>query len=124
MAYILIVDDDPDVRTYLTTLFRDHGHETDTAEDGVLGLEKAKSRRPDLITLDVIMPNQTGVKMYRSIVADPDCKDVPVLIVSGVTQYKELFSRDHKTMPKPAAFIEKPVDRDVLLEMINKLVSA
>lgn len=121
MPRILIIDDDPDVRTYLSVFLKDNGYEIITAEDGDDGMAKAKEHKPDLITLDIIMPNQTGIKMYRTLKKDETLKNIPVLIVSGVTRYKELFSRDHKTMPKPEAFIEKPVDRDLLLAKIKEL---
>jgi len=122
VAKILIVDDDPDLRTYFSTLLTDNGYETITAEDGEEGLEKIKEQKPDVITLDIIMPNQTGVKMYRTVKADESLKNIPVLIVSGVTRYKELFSRSHKTLPKPEAFMEKPVDRDKLLEKVKEFI--
>ncbi len=122
MAKILTIDDDQDVRQYLGSFFSDNGYESVTANDGEEGLEAVKKEKPDLITLDIIMPNQTGVKMYRTLKDDAELKDIPVIIVSGVTRYKELFSRSHKTMPKPAAFIEKPVDRDVLLAKVKELI--
>ena len=121
MVKILIVDDDADIRTYLSTFLGDNGYETITAEDGDEGMEKTKEQSPDLITLDIIMPNQTGIKMYRTIKKDEILKGIPILIVSGVTRYKELFSRSHKTMPKPEAFLEKPVDRSQLLSKIKEL---
>ncbi|MFC1554732.1 response regulator [candidate division KSB1 bacterium] len=122
MAKILIVDDDPDIRTYLSTFLGDKGYTTLVAEDGVEGMNAVHKEKPDLITLDIIMPNQTGVKMYRIIKNDEGLKDIPVIIVSGVTQYKDLFRKSHRTMPKPVAFIEKPVNRDVLLEKIKEVI--
>ena len=122
MATILIVDDYQDVRMYLGSFLSDNGYQTVTADDGEAGLEAVKKNKPDLITLDIIMPNQTGVKMYRAVKDDDDLKDIPVIIVSGVTRYKELFRRSHKTMPKPEGFIEKPIDRGALLEKIKEVI--
>jgi len=122
VAKILIVDDDPDLRTYLSTFLTDSGYETVTAENGDDGLAKTIDVKPDIITLDIIMPNQTGVKMYRTIKKDEALKNIPVLIVSGVSRYKELFRRSHRTLPKPEAFIEKPVDRDMLLAKIREII--
>ena len=122
MAKILSVDDDPDLLTYLSTFFSDNGYETVTANDGDEGLVKIQEENPDLITLDIIMPNQTGVKMYRTMKNNDETKHIPVLIVSGVTRYQELFSRSHKTMPKPEGFIEKPVDRDQLLAKVKEII--
>lgn len=117
---ILIVDDEEDPRTYLETLFQENGYETATANDGDVAFEKAKEYRPDLITLDIIMPSETGQKFYRKLCKDPELSRTPVIICSGVTRYKELFSRDHATMPKPFAFIEKPIDRDELLRKVKE----
>ncbi len=119
---ILIVEDEEDPRTYLETLFGENGYETATATDGDEALPKAKEFQPDLITLDIIMPRETGVKFYRQLHRDPELSTVPVIILSGVTRYKELFARDHATMPKPLAFIEKPIDRDALLAKIREAI--
>ena len=120
---ILIVDDEPDVRTYLEVLYQEHGYETATAVDGDEALPKVREFKPDLISLDIIMPRETGQKFYRDLVKDPDFSKTPVIILSGVTRYKELFSRDHKTMPKPFAFVEKPIDKDELLGKVKEAIS-
>jgi CheY-like chemotaxis protein len=117
---ILIVDDEEDPRTYLETLFQENGYETATADDGDVAFVKAQEYKPDLITLDIIMPSETGQKFYRKLCKDPELSKIPVIICSGVTRYKELFSRDHATMPKPFAFIEKPIDRDELLRKVKE----
>ena len=117
---ILIVDDDADMRTYLEAVLAEQGFETKTAVDGDVGFETARSFQPDVITLDIIMERETGLKFYRNVVADPQLKSVPVIIVSGVSSYKQLFSRDHATMPKPFAFLEKPIEPRDLLALIEK----
>ncbi|MFC1730043.1 response regulator [candidate division KSB1 bacterium] len=122
MPTILIIDDDPDIIQYLTTFFEDSGYSTVSAVDGEDAINKIGAQKPDLITLDIIMPNQTGVKFYRTIKADESLKDIPVIIISGVTRYKELFRRNHKTLPKPKAFIEKPIDRNQVLEKVRELI--
>jgi len=119
---ILIVDDEADVRTYLEVLFQENGYETALASDGDEAMPMVKEFKPDLISLDIIMPHESGQKFYRELVKDPDFSKTPVIICSGVTRYKELFSRDHRTMPKPFAFIEKPIDKDELLNKIKEAV--
>lgn len=117
---ILIVDDEEDPRNYLKVLFAEAGYETAVATDGDEAMPKVKEFHPDLITLDIIMPRESGQKFYRELCKDPDLKAIPVIILSGVTRYKELFSRDHATMPKPHAFIEKPIDKDQLLKTVSE----
>ena len=119
---ILIVDDEADVRTYLEVLYQENGYETAVAVDGDEALPKAREFKPDLISLDIIMPRESGQKFYRELVKDPEFSKTPVIIISGVTRYKELFSRDHKTMPKPFAFIEKPIDKDELLGKVKEAI--
>ncbi len=119
---ILIVDDEADVRTYLEVLFQENGYETALASDGDEAMPMVKKFKPDLISLDIIMPHESGQKFYRELVKDPDFSKTPVIICSGVTRYKELFSRDHRTMPKPFAFVEKPIDKDELLNKVKEAV--
>jgi len=117
---ILIVDDESDIRVYLEVLFQENGYETAIATDGDEAMPKVREFRPDLITLDIIMPSETGQKFYRELVKDPELSKIPVVICSGVTRYKELFSRSHRTMPKPFSFIEKPIDKDLLLKTVKE----
>ncbi len=119
---ILIVDDEADVRTYLEVLFQENGYETAVAADGDEAMPKVHEFKPDLISLDIIMPRESGQKFYRTLVKDAEFGKTPVIICSGVTRYKELFSRDHKTMPKPFAFIEKPIDKGELLGKIKEAI--
>lgn len=119
---ILIVDDERDPREYLKVLFEENGYETAMATDGDEAWPKLKEFRPDLISLDIIMPRETGQKFYRQLCKDPEFSKIPVIICSGVTRYKELFARSHATMPKPVAFIEKPIDKDELLKKVKETI--
>lgn len=124
-----ILEDDPDVVTYLTTLFEDHGYATDSAVDGREGMEKAKASPPDLITLDISMPEKSGVRFYREIKEDPVLAKVPVVVVTGVTGFggnPEDFRRFLETrtqVPPPDAFIAKPIDQEELLKVVRDLLS-
>ncbi len=119
---ILIVDDESDPRVYLEALFQENGYETDVAVDGNEAMPKVREFKPDLITLDIIMPEETGQKFYRQLVKDSEFGKTPVIICSGVTRYKELFARSHRTMPKPFAFIEKPIDQEELLRKVKEAI--
>jgi CheY-like chemotaxis protein len=119
---ILIVDDEADVRTYLEVLFQENGYETAVAADGDEAMPKVREFKPDLISLDIIMPRESGQKFYRELVRDAEYGKLPVIVLSGVTRYKELFARDHKTMPRPFAFVEKPIDKDELLGKVKEAI--
>jgi len=121
---ILIVDDEPDTRTYLEVLFQDNGYETEVAVDGDEAMAKVRGFRPDVITLDIIMPRESGQKFYRELARDPEFGKVPVIVCSGVTRYRDLFSRDHRTMPKPFAIVDKPIDRDELLNKVKEAIES
>ncbi len=120
---VLIIDDEADIRTFLETLLKENGFETTTAGDGDKGWEVVQKLHPDVITLDIIMPHETGVKFYRRLLKDATLQHVPVIILSGVTRYKELFARDHKTMSRPFAFVEKPIVPEQLIEKVNEALA-
>lgn len=124
---ILVIDDEPDMIAFLSTLLEDHGYEIITAMDGEEGLEKTRSESPDLITLDLLMPNKTGIKMYRELRKDEAIGGIPVVMVTGFGKddvpsmdFKEWVQK--RSIRPPEAYIEKPVDKDVLLEEITKAI--
>ena len=115
---VLIIDDEEDVRTYLNSLLANNGYHTDLAEDGEEGFRKVHEFAPDLIILDIIMPNQSGVGFYRKLKKSEVYGEIPVIILSAVTQYKDFFSRDRNTIPRPQDFIEKPFSPQELLKKV------
>lgn len=112
---ILIIDDEPDIILFLETLFKKHGYQTVTASDGVRGLETAKAEKPDLITLDLAMPKETGTGFYRKFARDEDLSEVPVIIISGL-------AGRHLAVKQPLAVFEKPIDPDKLIEVVRKAI--
>lgn len=119
-ATILVVDDEQDVRTYLRTLFAKAGYTVETAEDGEVGLTQAKAARPDLIFLDIMMPKRTGIMLYRRLKKDDDLAKVPVVILTGLAQYRSFFAQDFEQVPHPEEFVEKPPKQEHLLELAKK----
>jgi CheY-like chemotaxis protein len=125
---ILVVDDEPDIVTYLVSLFEDNGYIAISACDGDEGLEKIRSEKPDLITLDISMPNKSGVRLYREIKSDPEFQAVPIVIVTGVSSTHDggsgedfkRFLGTRKQIPPPEAFIMKPVVEAELLDAVGK----
>ena len=119
---VLIVDDEPDVLEYLTALLEDNGYATVTAEDGEKALNKVREKRPDLITLDVTMPEKSGVRFYRDIKESEEWKSIPVIMVTGVSKDFERFISTRRQVPPPEGYISKPIDREKILELIRKFV--
>lgn len=120
---ILIVDDEPDVTMYLQTFLEDNGFETITAENGKIGMEKAKSELPDLITLDITMPEESGVRMFREVQEDDSTSKIPVIIITGVSGEFKKFIQTRKQIDPPTAYFEKPIDREEVLKKINDILS-
>jgi CheY-like chemotaxis protein len=127
---ILVVDDEPSVVAYLETLLQDNGYDTVSAPDGRIALEAVKSQRPDLVTLDISMPEESGIRFYRNVKEDPDLAKIPVVIVTAVTgdagdpePFKKFLST-RKQVPAPEGFIPKPVEREKLLATIQELLAA
>jgi CheY-like chemotaxis protein len=121
---ILVVEDEPDQIAYLDTLLKDQGFAVITAADGREGFEKAKSNHPDLITLDISMPEESGVRMFRDLQADPATANIPVIIITGITHDFKRFIETRKQVHPPAGYFDKPLDREKLLAKINELLGA
>ncbi len=119
---ILIVDDELDIRTYLSTLFEDHGYTTIQAQDGEDALRQVETASPDLITLDISMPEKSGVKFYREIRENPRLKGVPIIIVTGVSGDIQKFISTRHQVPPPDGFIAKPVEQDEILGLVKRLI--
>ena len=116
---ILIVDDEPDMVKWLTTFFEDNGYSTIYAYDGFDGFAKAKSEHPDLITLDISMDRESGIKMYRNLHDSAETADIPVIIITGVSPELKTFIARRKQVDPPFAFLEKPVEQEQLLQKVK-----
>ena len=119
---ILIIDDEEDVVTYLKTFFEDHGFNAIFANDGKAGIEKAVKEKPDIITLDVSMPEESGVRALRDLQTNAVTKNIPVIIVTGVSSDFKKFIETRKQVHAPEGYFEKPIDRDKLLQKVKELL--
>jgi len=123
---VLVVDDDPDIRMLNKSIVEESGYTTIEAENGVEGLKMAKKENPDLIILDVLMPKQSGVRLYRELVTDKSLKDIPIILLSGIA--KSTFLRSQKALtqfggaevPEPEVYLEKPVEPEELAKRIKE----
>jgi CheY-like chemotaxis protein len=119
---ILVVDDEPDVVTYLSSVLRDNGYEVLEATNGEEAMEKVLAGPPDLVTLDITMPEMTGVKAYRKMKEDPALKAIPVVMVTGVAPEFKQFISSRTQVPPPEGYLEKPVKPEDLLAEIRRLL--
>jgi CheY-like chemotaxis protein len=121
---ILVVDDEADVTTYLAALLEDNGYTVIAAANGREGFIKAKSEQPDLILLDISMPEETGVRTYRNLCEEKKTAQIPVVILTGISHEFKRFIETRRHVPPPAGYFDKPVDRDQLLAKVQELVAA
>ena len=119
---ILVVDDEPDARDFLTTVLRDNGYGTVVARDGAEAISIIEEDPPDLVTLDITMPEKSGVAVYRRLKEDEALKGIPVIIVTGVSGEFERFISTRRQVPPPEGYIAKPVDHVEFLAMIERLL--
>lgn len=120
---VLVVDDEQDVLIFLTALFEDSGYETVTAKDGVQAWKQIESEKPDLITLDMSMPEQSGVRTFRDIKAHDTYKAIPIIIVTGIGEPMQNFLSRMRNSPQPEGFVSKPIDKKELLDLAAKLTA-
>jgi len=119
---ILVVDDEPDMVDWLTAFFQDNGYETIVAYNGEEGFDKARTESPDLITLDISMDKESGIRMYRDLNGDEELKKIPIVMVSGVSPDFKKFISSRSQVPPPTAYFEKPVDKEALLKKVRDLI--
>jgi len=116
---ILIVDDSPTERYYLTDILVKNGYEVATAESGEEALTRIRVEKPQLILMDVVMPGANGFQVTRSIARDPALQDVPVIICSSKNQETD---RIWGLRQGAKDYLVKPVDAAELLAKIAALV--
>ena len=119
MARILIVDDSPSQLMGIRRIVEKLGHEALTAEDGAAGVEAAKRELPDLILMDVVMPNLNGFQATRSITREPTTRHIPVILVTTKDQDTD---RVWGMRQGARAYLTKPFSESELAEIITQHV--
>ena len=111
---VLVVDDEDDIRRYLSVALEDAGFQVETAQSGKEALEKVKERRPDFISLDLVMPGGSGIAFLHDLRRNREWINIPVMVVTGHAR-DELGRADlsqaleGKLLSGPGMYLEKPV---------------
>jgi len=134
---ILIIDDEPDIVTFLSAVLEENGYTATSAKDGVEGLESLRKAKPDLVLLDLMMPKKSGITMFQELRKDPELSEIPVVVVTGVSEvtgvdfrnfmYKQPLKDEKKFVETtgltkytiPDGYVEKPIDPDELIQAVK-----
>ncbi|HKJ97481.1 MAG TPA: response regulator [Desulfotignum sp.] len=125
---VLVVDDDPDVRSFVVTVLEENQYTPLVAVDGVEGLEMIEKEKPDLVILDVLMPRGSGIRLYRHLKTDDTLKTIPVIMFTGIAlrsflkSQKALEEFKGEKVPEPDIYLEKPVEPQELVDAIRKKI--
>jgi len=125
---IMIIDDEEDIRTYLTAVLEDNGFRTYAPEEEENLIEALQGRQPDLVLLDIMMPRRSGVAIFRDLRTTPGIESIPVALISGIERASGVFNGEIKTMmddmglPPPDGFIEKPIKISQLINVIEGIL--
>ncbi len=116
---ILIVDDSDITRASLTRIFNEYNCKTETCEDGIYGIQKAITNKPDIIILDILMPNLDGIKTLQIKKVIDDLKNIPVIILSGNVNKSNMLAAIENGADK---VLLKPFNVGELIETTNELL--
>ena len=124
-AKILVVDDEPDMVEMLKVMLENASYEVVSAYDGQEGIATAKQEKPDVVVLDLMMPEMNGFDACKEMKNDPDLKDIPVLVLTAISQKLSAtkYARDQGLGLLSDDYIDKPVDPNVLLSRIETLMA-
>jgi CheY-like chemotaxis protein len=125
---ILFVDDELDMRIFLSTVLKTRGYEPVAARNAIEGIQRARDVGPDLIIMDVMMPQAGGVTLFQELKKDERLRHLPVIMLTGVSE--KAFShhlhmlnvRMDESLPPPEAYMEKPLNPELLVATIERLL--
>jgi signal transduction histidine kinase/CheY-like chemotaxis protein len=114
-ACVLVIDDDVHVRDLMQRLLSREGYNVIVASNGEQGVELAREARPDVITLDVLMPGQDGWSVLNQLKADPDLANIPVVMQSILDESNKAF------MLGASEYLTKPIQRSEIIDVVRRL---
>ena len=127
---ILVVDDERDMRIFVSTVVETLGFEPIAAENGAEALQKAGSNPPALVILDVMMPKiDDGIQTYQIFKSDQKLSRIPIIMLSAIAKktflhfVRMLSPRKGSKLPEPEAYMEKPPDAEELIRLITELLA-
>lgn len=127
MRKALVVDDEGDARAFVRAILEPEGWEVEEAEDGAAGLEKAKTCQPDLVVLDVEMPEMNGFQTYVELRKAPETASTRIIMLTGVAEKLGMrFSGEDMGNflgEEPDAYVEKPIDPDTFKRVVQEVTS-
>ena len=110
----MVIEDEPSAQELLTTYLQPSHYRTETAGAAAEGLAKARLLRPDLITLDLLLPGRTGWQILRDLKQMPETRDIPVLVISVLDEDKAALTLG------AAAYLRKPLKKEALLRAVRE----
>ena len=127
---VLVIEDELNTRIFLSNLLSSNGFSPINAATQGEGLLKAEKEKPDAIILDMMLPGEGGIQLYRRFKRDDGLKDIPVIMISTLErkayfQYREV--RDHtarEALPEPDAFLQKPPEADEFIATLSRITGA
>ena len=123
---ILIVDDEPEQIEFAAMVMQENGYIPISASNGEEGMKKVHTEKPDLILLDILMPEKGGLGMYKDLKQNEETRNIPVVIVTGVARggdFQDRMIRQDENLPPPDGYIEKPMNPDAVGKLVNDLLS-
>jgi len=117
---VLVVDDDEEIRTFLTTLMTDEGAAALQAADGDEALATAVRAKPNLITLDLSMPGRDGIETFCDLRGNPATEQIPVCIITGHPEFRKVIYE--RPVTPPEGFIYKPFDPEHVVETVRRIL--
>ena len=127
---ILVVDDESDIRIFVSTVVETIGFEPIEATNGSEAVEKARITKPRLVILDIMMPKiEDGIKTYQQFRTDANLADIPIIMLSAIAKktffhtLRMLNPQKGDPMPEPEAYMEKPPDASELIKLIENILS-
>ena len=125
---VLSVDDEDHVREFVSTVLEENGYTPRQATNGEEALDMISREKPDLIIMDILMPRESGIRLYRKLKTSESLRDIPVIIYSGVAKRTALRAQAAQaesvgeTVPDPEAYLEKPVTAERLEAAIKEIL--